>query len=86
MTTFARMNQIHEKSGDKRNPINLNRRVPPSALRLQSSMGQLPTDQCQLTTVLLHSSTGIATCSTISSPNPSNAGMCIGVFDSSRIR
>ena len=35
---------------------------------------------------LLHSSTGIATCSTISSPNPSSAGMCIGVFESRRMR
>jgi len=31
-------------------------------------------------------SSGILTCSTISSPKPSNAGICMGVFESSRMR
>jgi len=35
---------------------------------------------------LAHYSSGIGTCSTISRPNPSKAGMCMGVFDSKRMR
>lgn len=37
-------------------------------------------------TALAHSSTGMRTCSTISSPKPSSAGICMGVFDSKRMR
>lgn len=33
-----------------------------------------------------HSSAGIATRSAIRSPKPASAGMCIGIFESSRIR
>ena len=43
----------------------------------------IPTARADLTPCLRY---GIATCSTISSPKPSSAGMCMGVFDSRRMR
>jgi hypothetical protein len=65
------------------NVVNIDH-ISPESRKLPAKPNKLSATGPQPTR--LHSSTGIATCSTISRPNPSSAGMCIGVFDRSRMR